>query len=492
MRREKFLEIFNNLPTKRRQVLLGVLRGDSRAKIMVDVEISDDALTQHRRQLYKDFQIEVFQNEADDLRSGERKLPLLMALFTKYMPELVSPNPTVKSQPVPLPMFPTYQPQTWVGREKLIGELGNRVRNHHRLLLLVGISGIGKTALGERLAVEVAEWLENNWSCYHQENFDNQQQSSDFASVAARWLEKWGELISPDDRKDPQRLINLLMKRLRDRRYLIQIDSLENILQGNEETGWSDFQDEWWLNFFSSYLKLESCQSCLIITSQDLPGQIETAGSRYKNFWYCQLLSGLDEVEQVSLFEKIGLDISPESTSRDYLERIGKAYEGHPLALRVIGGEIKDPPFGGNVLAYWNKYGDEIEEVEKDIAEAEAGIAVGAEDKWRLDRFTKTLRRNVRSRLDSTFQRLKVGAKWSYILLCEGAVYRCAVPEDWWLSHLEDWDRDEEERQAALDVLRDRYLVEEVEEGNKILLRQHNLIRSISLEYLKKLDEIDG
>ncbi|NJL90844.1 MAG: helix-turn-helix domain-containing protein [Coleofasciculaceae cyanobacterium SM2_1_6] len=328
-----------------------------------------------------------------------------------------------------------YNEDTWVGREKLIGELGNRICNNYRLLLLVGISGIGKTALGERLVVEVSEWLENNWACYHQENFDNQQQSSDFASVAARWLEKWGELVSPEDRKDPQRLINLLMKRFSDRRYLIQIDSLENILQGNEETGWSDFQDEWWLSFFSSYLKLESCKSCLIITSQDLPGQIEAAGSRYKNFWYCQPLSGLDEVERVSLFEKIGLDVSPESTSRDYLERIGKAYEGHPLALRVIGGEIKDPPFGGNVLAYWNKYGHEVEEVEKDIAEAEKGLSAGAEDKWRLDRFTRILRRNVRSRLDSTFQRLKEGAKWSYILLCEGAVYRYAVPEDWWLGH---------------------------------------------------------
>lgn len=389
------------------------------------------------------------------------------------------------------PTFNTYNPETWVGREKLISELGSCIRNNCRLMLLTGIGGIGKTALGERLAVEVAEWLENNWACYHQENFDNQQQSSDFASVAARWLEKWGELISPEDRKDPQRLINLLIKHLHDRRYLIQIDSLENILQGNEETGWSDFQDEWWLSFFSSYLKLESCKSCLIITSQDLPEQIEAAGSRYKNFWYCQPLSGLDELEQISLFEKIGLDVSPESTSRNYLERIGKAYEGHPLALRVIGGEIKDPPFGGNVLAYWNKYGNEVEEVEKDIAEAEKGLSAGGEDKWRLDRFTRTLRRNIRSRLDSTFQRLKEGAKWSYILLCEGAVYRCAVPEDWWLGHLEDWDRDEEEQQAALDVLRDRYLVEEVEEGNKVLLRQHNLIRSISLEYLKRLDEVD-
>jgi hypothetical protein len=40
------------------------------------------------------------------------------------------------------------------------------------------------------------------------------------------------------------------------------------------------------------------------------------------------------------------------------------------LALRVIAGEIVNRPFNGNVVAYWNKYGNEVEEVEKAIEEA--------------------------------------------------------------------------------------------------------------------------
>jgi hypothetical protein len=351
----------------------------------------------------------------------------------------------------------------------------------------VGITGIGKTALGERLAVEVADWFENDWSHYHQENFDDEQQTSDFASVAARWLEKWGELITPDERKDPQRLLYRLIKHLRENRYLIQMDSLENILQGNEEEGWSDFKDEWWLKFFDSYLKAASCESCFILTSQDLPGQIEEVGTRSQNFWYCQLLSGLEKPEQIALFEKTELDVDPNSSSRSYLERIGSAYEGHPLALRVIAGEIKNKPFEGNVLAYWNKYGNEVEEVEKAIAEAQEGKSAGVDDKWQLDRFTKTLRRRVRYRLEKTFARLKEDAKWAYILLCETSVYRCPVPEDFWLSHLEDWERDEEEQRAALDMLRDRYLVEELIDENQFLMRQHNLIRSVSIEHLKTI-----
>ena len=140
---------------------------------------------------------------------------------------------------------------------------------------------------------------------------------------------------------------------------------------------------------------------------------------------------------------------------------MGKAYEGHPLALRTILGEIGDRPFFGNVDAYWKRYGKEIEAVEEAIAQAAAGKTTGADDKWRLDRFTRALQLSVQQRLEYTFARLRQDAKFAYILLCESAVYRCPVPEDWWLSHLEDWAQDEAKQLKALDVLRDRYLVEE-------------------------------
>ena len=73
------------------------------------------------------------------------------------------------------------------------------------------------------------------------------------------------------------------------------------------------------------------------------------------------------------------------------------------------------------------------------------------------------------------------------MLLCEGAVYRRPVPEEWWLSHLEDWDCDEDKQLAAMDVLRDRYLVEEEVSDDELRLRQHNLIRSVALVHLKNL-----
>ena len=403
--------------------------------------------------------------------------------------EIVDESP---AQPkAPLADFFAYD-DAWVGRERLINDLSDRLRVSCRVLILVGITGIGKTALAERLAVELEDWFQEDWNKLHRENFDDEEQASDFGSVARRWLQHWGETVTPESAKDTQQLLNRLVKRLRENRYLVLMDSLEKILKGNEEEGWSDFEDAWWERFFQSLLPSESCQSRLILTSQDLPKPLEERGSRYQNFWYCQPLSGLTELEQLNLFQKTGLEVSTES--QPYLMRIGTAYEGHPLALRVIAGEIGNKPFYGNVVPYWNTYGHEIEEVEKAIEEAKIQAA-SANDQWQLDRYTRNLRRKVRSRLENTFNRLKNDVFYAYVLLCEASVYRCPVPEEFWLSHLEDWDLpedwDEENSQQMLDALRDRYLVEEVIDNNQCLLRQHNLIRSLSIERYKQLDEDD-
>lgn len=396
------------------------------------------------------------------------------------------------SQPVDSPtddtaLAPTFfaYDDGWVGREELVNDLVTQIQGSCRLLMISGIAGVGKTALAERLSLELSDWGRPL-----RENFDAQDQSSDFGSFAARLLEKLGQVVTPSDRTDIPQLLTRLVQCLQTHRRLILIDSLEELLQGNEQEGWSEFEDDAFSQFFQQILSTATFQSRLILTSQESPSQLLAFGSRYRNFWVTQLVTGLPPAERLALFEKTGLDVRPETDGYAYLTRIGQAYEGHPLALRIIAGEMGSRPFFGDVIAYWNRYGQEIKAVETAIAEVAAGQMLGAEDKWRLDRFTRTLRRNVRMRLEQTFQRLRRDAKFAYILLCEAAVYRCAVPEDWWLSHLSYWDCDEDMGQQALDALRDRFLVEVAIAEGDYTLHQHTLIRSVSLEHLDQLDEL--
>lgn len=99
-------DIFDKLPSKRKQVLVRVLEGESKTKIACDVcEGSEGAVQQHLRQLYHDFQIRY---------ERERKLPALISLF-KSMPELIGVG---NSQGINESPISVYDARTSVGGEE--------------------------------------------------------------------------------------------------------------------------------------------------------------------------------------------------------------------------------------------------------------------------------------------------------------------------------------------------------------------------------------
>jgi DNA polymerase III delta prime subunit len=385
--------------------------------------------------------------------------------------------------------------QYWVGRKDLIDELGKKLRNSCRMLILLGITGIGKTALAEKLAEELQDWFAQDWEQkFIRANFDYEDKPTDFASTAISWLDKLGVVLSPEERK-PEQLLARLIQYFSENQLLVLIDSLERLLTGNEAEGWGDFQDDYWKKFFLNLLSEPSCKSRLILTSQDCPVAL-FAEDRYASFKTLKVLQGLSGDEQKKLFKimKLQVDKNPENLS--ILLRIGKVYEGHPLALRTILGEIKNSPFDGNIQRYWEVYArGEIEGVEKDIEEAQKGQTEGKDDRWQLDRYTKALRLKVRARLANTFERLKKDAFDAYILICTASIYRIPVQKEGWLMQFEGFiedyleqECDEERQEKALEQLRDRYLAEEsFNYHNKLVLGQHNLIRSITLEEQKNL-----
>ncbi|MBE9229016.1 tetratricopeptide repeat protein [Phormidium sp. LEGE 05292] len=354
-----------------------------------------------------------------------------------------------------------YKEETWVGREEEIRELSGKLRKECRILIITGITGQGKTALAERLAsVELA----GEWQRLSAVNFDDGV-SRDFVGAADVLLTRLGETVTPQERSQPEFLLNRLVQKLRSNRYLVQIDSVEVLLQkGDENPVRNEFEDARWWEFFKQLLAGGECQSRLILTSQHLPTQF----IKKYNKWHRKLLSGLSEPEQLQLFSKLfeeqGKEILPDSEAAGYLLRMGNTYEGHPLLIEVLAGEILEHPYNGNVVAYWRKHQQEF-----------AAIAPAKN--------SEELERNVKDRVRETLKRLEKDSPYAYGLLLRSSVYRLPVTEDFWLAMLQGLT--DEEKNSALGTLKYRHLVEEVvTKSDKYLLRQHNLIRNVAYQRL--------
>ncbi len=352
----------------------------------------------------------------------------------------------------------TFNKSFWVERsdtEALISVL-----QQCRIFALTGITGIGKTVLAERLVAQVSDRKRCRL------NLDDSGITSDFATSGAALLRSLGEEPTLEDQKDPKNLLAHLLKLLRTKPYLVQIESLERLLKGNDQEGWSEFYDACWGELFQQLLAGGDCRSQLILTTQDLPGELEAIGSRYERLWHCAAIQGLSEAEQLQLFEKQGIEI--DATTTNYLKRIGKLYEGHPLVLRVIAEDLK--ACNGNVVGYWQ---------ECKFAELEAN---------RPTKFSRRkLQLQVEQRVKESLEQLPSEA---FQLLCRSSVYRRPFSEQFWLALLPECS--EVQQQAALNLLKSRALAEEdwtpdawLGVDGSIPLRQHNLIRSVAYNLLK-------
>jgi tetratricopeptide (TPR) repeat protein/transcriptional regulator with XRE-family HTH domain len=360
------------------------------------------------------------------------------------------------------PALSVYNPETWVGRSSIIDELLLKLQDKTRLVWITGIPGIGKTTLGECLASRA--WESNpTFQWIYLEVLEGQ--GADFTTVAADLLAKLGDRdLDPQERNDPKRLTDRLIRKLQSSFYWVQLDSLERLL--SSKVG-NNFADSHWVIFFQRCLSEQSFASRLVLTARTFPCALVEFLDRYPNFWIEQTLTGLSADEQHSeyleFFSKHGLVIN--ENNRTSLYKLGSICEGHTLALQVISGQIQ-ANFGGDVARYWAVNQKEFER-----------MAQTRESK-QLDEteYDDELDRRVRERIKRSLQQLPPDAQ---DLLLRSSVYRCPVPKKFWLSMIDD--RDSSQQKEAYRVLSNFGLIEKKDTR----IRQHNLIRSVSYDLLK-------
>jgi hypothetical protein len=411
---------------------------------------------------------------------------LCQLLLNCSFDESLEQEPTHGKTPTPSSGYPqsSIKPQRvlednairWVGRTELITELEHRLQQDCRVLSLVGITGIGKTSLAMRLTLEPSVAL--SFPQFYTVSID--RASSNFLVVARQLL---GEQPALEEQlqKDPGSLVQAMVAKLRSSSHpcLLVLDMVEEMLKPDREGG-HQFIEPIFAQFFEQIIKAEQMPSRIILTSQDQPPMI--AEGRYLWRSHTERLKGLEESEALELFESWDVRIQSD-VDLENLKRIIHVYEGHPLALRVIAGEIRMPPYNGDVQAYWYDYGDEILTVErlKDAPQEKSRL-----DKPRLDRYSIGLADLVKKRVDRTFTRLYQTEPLACLMLCQAAVYRRAVERSAWLLMMSEYPH--EAQASAFQSLQRRFLLEEEYTQHKVLYRLHSLIRRVALDHLPKLE----
>ncbi|HBL15154.1 MAG TPA: hypothetical protein DD379_27930, partial [Cyanobacteria bacterium UBA11162] len=216
--------------------------------------------------------------------------------------------------------------------------------------------------------------------------------------------------------------------------------------------------------------------SQLIITCQAFPDACTEWVNRYPDLWHTLTLRGLsgtaqndEPSEQVQFFVKAGIPVSESDAA--LVNKIGRIYEGHPLVLEVMAGEIRQQ-YGGNVVRYWERHHQEFEQIAREL------------QAQRLEEtdYNEALDRQVRERLKRSLEQLPPDV---LNLLCRSSVYRRPVPKQFWLPMIGDLPS--KQQNAAYRILGHRALIEPADSSpEQPLIRQHNLIGDIAYNLLRE------
>ena len=259
-----------------------------------------------------------------------------------------NPEPTANQPRIDLGDAPEIS--TFFDRTSELTTLENWILSRTRLITILGLSGIGKTALTLQLIPQIQHEFDCIiWRSLHNApplaslqtdliKFLSQQQETNPPNPP---LSRGGEEIKPPSLSPPRSLGGLggVIHHLRSHRCLIILDDVQTIfssqqLAGNYQPGYENYG-----TFFKQIA--ESCHnSCIILISWEKPREIAALESNPKN---CQILqlNGLGEAAREIFIEKGLIE------SEKWSELI-ELYKGNPLWLNIVAAAIQDL-FSGNV-----------------------------------------------------------------------------------------------------------------------------------------------
>ncbi|WP_159786208.1 NB-ARC domain-containing protein [Sodalinema gerasimenkoae] len=224
------------------------------------------------------------------------------------------------------------------GRQKELEALEQWILlDHCRLIALLGMGGMGKTALSIKLAQTVQPHFEFVvWRSLR----DAPQLSDVLADILPILSQQQEVKLRPGQTAQ----ISQLMHYLRQHRCLLVLDNAETILQTGQTVSH-------YLPGYEAYGDLLQQvgegihQSCVILTSREKPGEIAVLEGNYLPV-RSHALPGLKAPDSQALFQAKGLT----GATSDHQQLIDH-YRGNPLALQMVATTIRDL-FGGSIAEF--------------------------------------------------------------------------------------------------------------------------------------------
>lgn len=197
-----------------------------------------------------------------------------------------------------------------------------------RLVALVGMGGIGKTAL----SVKLAEQIQDKFEVVIWRSLRN-------APLLKEILANWIEFLSDGEADLPDNIthrISRLIDYLRSSRCLLVLDNVESILgsgdcAGRYRDGYEDYGE------LFRRVGEASHQSCLILTTREKPKEIAALEGGSLAVRSLPMM-GLNLVEGQEIFRTQNYFFGSESDWQILIHR----YAGNPLALRIVATTIRE------------------------------------------------------------------------------------------------------------------------------------------------------
>jgi Tfp pilus assembly protein PilF/DNA-binding CsgD family transcriptional regulator len=319
------------------QVLQRAIQGDSMTTISKQLGVNKDALQKRLGEVYKKFHI---------MGAGPGKLAKLQQkLVAEYQrqsenytvgdplsyPE-VSPVSRSQSGKTRIDWGSAPEPNLFYGRKTELGTLKQWIiKDNCRLVALLGMGGIGKTAL----AVQAVR------QCQH--DFDVVVWRSLRRGIALNeLLDDLIEALRPED-KEFENSIASLLDLLREVRCLVILDNVEAILEPSQIAGYYRPDYQAYGELFSQ-LGQSRHNSCVLLIGREKPIDIVSMAGIHLSARSLQLEGLSTQDSQKLLSATQSLERAPITS----VEQLTQLYGGNPAALKLIATTIAEL-FDGNL-----------------------------------------------------------------------------------------------------------------------------------------------